>query len=138
MALTAVLAAVTSDRVSFLVTHDGAAGDALVIPAADLVAAADGGGSNFLSGFFGTQWAGNNQANARRRLLGHGGLNELMDAVAHCRAFVRQQTGLIDCVTVDADVDGVDPLQNELNIATSAGVAGSFLLDVEYQHTAVR
>ncbi len=141
MALTQTLVGVTADRVTFLITHDGAAGDTLVLSATILGLAAVAnqvGADNFLSSFFRKQWDANNQANARRRLLGSSVLANLLNDVAHCRTFVRPETGLIDNIVVDADVDGVDPLQNELNITTSGGVAGSFLLDVEYQHTKTR
>ncbi len=133
---------ITQNRVTFNITHDGAAGDALTITAAQLAAAAAAGGVSTeqpLARFLSKQWAGNDQANARKRLLGRGGVgDELLDGQAHCRVFVRKEAGLIDIVLVDADVDGVDPLQNELNLTTSGGVAGNFLLDVEYQHTLTR
>lgn len=141
MAITGQVVATKPNCISFLLTHDGAGGDAITLTAAQLAAAAPPGAfRDFLS----HQWAGNNQANARLRLGGEGapvalgGLGPNLTDVNHCRAFVRQRAGLIVAIAVDFDVDGVDALQNEVNITTSAGVAGTFQLDIEFQYTAIR
>jgi hypothetical protein len=141
MAITGQVVAATPNRITFLLTHDGNAGDAITITAANMIAAAQPGAfKDFLNHDWGV---GNDQANARLRLLGEGAAAALgqqgaaLEAVDHCRTFLRQQGG-ITSVRVDADVDGVTPGKNELNVSTSAGNAGTVLLDVEYQHTLVR
>jgi hypothetical protein len=141
MAITGQVVATKTNCISFLLTHDGAGGDAITLTAAQLGAAAPPGQ---FRDFLLHEWVGNNQANARLRLGGEGvpaalgGLGPNLTEVNHCRCFVRQRAGLILAVAVDFDVDGVDALQNEINIATPAGVAGTFQLDVEFQYTAIR
>lgn len=141
MAITGQVIATKPNSISFLLTHDGAGGDAITLTAAQLAAAAPPGA---LRTFLSKQWVGNNQANARLRLCGEaaavalGNMAQDLSEVGHCRLFVHRRTGVIVAIGVDADVDGVDALQNEINIVTSAGVAGTFQLDVEYQYSAIR
>lgn len=136
MAITVAAATKTQNRLTFLCTHDGSAGDTATIAAATMIAAA----SPDMAAFLGITWAGNNQANARKQLLGDNTAtaSTLWDE-PHCRVFVRHRSGAFTGLTaVDADVDGVTPTQNELNITTSGGVAGTFYVDVEFQHSITR
>lgn len=141
MAITGTVVAAQSNLVTFLLTHDGAAGDAITLTNAQLGAAVGPGPfRNFLL----RDYTGLNQAQARLVMLGEGtgvalgnqgpNLNETQ----HCRCFIRQRAGLIVTIQVDADVDGVTATRCELNVTTSSGVAGTFYLDVEYQHTLTR
>ncbi len=140
MAITGQVVASKPNCISFLLTHDGAAGNAITLTAAQLIAAAPPG---HFREFLSVLWPGHNTANARLRIMGEGaaaalgGLGPNLAEVDHCRCFVRQRTGLLTAILVDADTDAVTVTQSEINITTDA-VAGSFQLDVEYQHTIIR
>jgi 23S rRNA G2445 N2-methylase RlmL len=145
MALTAQVVGASPNCITFLASYDGAGGaGALTITAAQLAAAAEPGA---LKDFLAKEWAANNQANARKRLLGEGAAAALgqpgdpIEAVDHCRIFIRNRTAAAaagNTLSADADVDGADALKNELNLSCQAIVAGSWLVDVEYSHTLVR
>lgn len=132
MALTVTRSASTPWRLSYLITHNGAAGDTTTISAASLIDDA----SPDMAAFLGINWTGNNQANARKQLLGDNA-SGAYTTTPYCTVGVRPRTGLL-AVDVDADVDGVTPTQNELNITTSSGGAGTVYLDVYFHHSLIR
>ncbi len=139
MTVTAQVVASKPNCISLLFTHDGGGGDALSITNAQLQAAAPPGQfREFLAQDAGVappaDWA-------RIRLLGAaagavlGGLGANLTESSHCRCFVRQRTGLITAILVDASIVAQ---RMQLDVTTAAGVAGTFQVDVEFQHSLVR
>lgn len=148
MTVAALVIATKPNSISFRVSYDGGAGTTLNITNAQLAAAAPPG--RFRE-FLRTDWAGNNVANARLRLLGNGapavlgGMGPSLKAVDHCRAFVRRipgppAIGTQHLLLVDAAVDGADADRVMLTLdAVEAGAnAKDWQVDVEYQLTQFR
>lgn len=134
MTISAALVKATPNELQYLVTHDGNAGDALALTnavmAADLVA---GPLKDLVAGLDSDQ-AANSQALARKAMLGDGADVDFN----HAKVSIDQRSGLITAMTVDADVDGVSALRNELNIASTSAVAGTAYLRIEFEHSLTR
>lgn len=142
MTVTAQVIATKPNCISLLVHYDGGVATTLDITNAELAAAAPPG--QFRQ-FLQTDWAGNNQANARLRLLGNaapvalGGMAQDLSEVNHCRVFERQR-GVVGRIAIDGNVDGADAdrVMIQLACGTQGGLADDFQVDLEYQHSRIR
>lgn len=133
MALTATLVSQTPYKQRWLIDQDGAAGQAVTITAAQLLAAALAGPLREMPGI-GSDVAALDQAGARKIMLGQGAApGEDLTNTPHAFCSLTPVAGDADIV-VDADVDGVNALRCELNLSSGAA-AGQALLEIAFQHT---
>lgn len=137
MAVTAALAKATPNCLEYLVTHDGAGGDALVLDNATLLGDALAGPlRELLTEVFNP----NSQAIARARMLGDasGLADQDLTNIPHCYCYFTPRShaaaAASSCV-VDADTDAVDATNFELNLQMTTGIAATALLKIEFQHT---
>lgn len=138
MALNELVARITVYSVSFLITQDGAGGNTITLNNQDfLVNLTASGIGGPLVALLSTDFAPNNQAIQRARLLGDatglGAGNADMRNVPHCKVEITARTGA-DGWIVDADVDGIVAARGELNITGPAG-ASTALLTLQFRHT---
>ena len=137
MTITRTLGGATPLSLTYLLTHDGGAGNTFVltnaIMQADLLATLVGGP---LLNLLRTVFNPNSQAIARQRMMAQAvAVGTRLDVRPHCklRLYARDGTTIW---SVDADVDAVLATNFELNILGTA-VAGNGILSVEFQHTLV-
>jgi len=147
VAVTFVLAKVTVNELAYLVSHDGAGGNAVVIDnaqmVADLQAAALGGPLFEVPGLVVDGPNPNSTALARQHMLGDasGLASQVLANVPHCCcSFIGRNSpgGGTLSWDVDADVDGVTGSRYELNILATPAAGSSALLRIHFQHTYVR
>lgn len=132
MAITATRVKLTPYEQTWLLEHDGAAGDAFVLTTALITAGMPAGP---LKNLLDADVVGANQASARKTMLGEGTAGVPTDRNdPHCETLIRPRAGIITW-TVDADTDAVTATRYELNIATTSLVAGSALLNIRFVHT---
>lgn len=143
MTVTAVLQEATKNTLVYLITHDGAAGDAVTIPndagvSPDLQTDAEGGLLKAImtartNGYGARAASALNQAAARALLLSMDPTNIFgTNNIARARCTLTTMTGVVNW-TLDANVDGGgDPTLVVTKAATAAGTA---LLVVQAQPT---
>lgn len=132
MAITKTLVKATPNQLQYLLTHDGAAGDALVIPNSDFAADMVAGPLAELRGMGEDAAAGFSQALARQALLA----DTADEDIEHAQCSLTGRSGIVTWF-VDADVDGVSALRGELNVGSSGGTAGTCYLNIAFQHSIV-
>jgi len=136
--ITAALIKQSADELAYLLTHDGVAGNALVLDNATLAADLIAGPLAEVNGLgVDTREDPNTQAIARRDMLGDGtGATDLTD-LPHCECSIQARVaGLV--WGVDADEDAVTQRRHELNITTDDAGPVTAILRIKFQHSLTR
>jgi hypothetical protein len=135
MAVAAAVGGSTPYSLNYLITHNGAAGNTLVLTNAQMLADILGNANHGpLKELLERVFNPNSQDIARQRMLGQtAAAGSRLNERAHCEVSITARDGTTVWL-VDADVDAVAAGNFELNI-TGTAAAGTAVLKIKFQHT---
>lgn len=138
MTITAALIKQTPDELAYLLSHDGQAGNALVLDNAQMAGDLIAGPLAEVNGLgVDTREDPNTQAIARRDMLGDATGATIMTGRPHAECTIQARSGGL-VWGVDADEDAVTQRRHELNITTSAEGPVDAILRIKFQHSLTR